>query len=64
MIKAVSRIISLQVLVTCVIASLMALLQSAREGYSALLGGAIGFVPGTVYALRILRAGEGRRKGS
>lgn len=58
MIKVIARIIGLQVIATILVALLLWLLLDRQAAYSAFVGGTIGFVPGAVYAIRILRVGN------
>lgn len=56
MIRAISAVIGLQVAVTLVIAGLFLVLAGALAAKSALIGGAIAFIPGAFYAFRIIRS--------
>lgn len=56
MIRAISAVIGLQVAVTLVIAGLLLVIAGALAAKSALIGGAIAFIPGAFYAFRIIRS--------
>jgi ATP synthase protein I len=56
MIRAIAGIIGLQIAVALAVAALFLVFGSGIAAKSALLGGAIAFIPGAFYALRIIRS--------
>lgn len=59
MIRAIAAVIGLQVAVSVVAAGLFLYFAGPVAAKSALIGGAIGFIPGAFYAIRILRSRNG-----
>ena len=55
MTRAISTVIGLQVAVTLIFAGLFLALSGVVAAKSALIGGAIAFIPGAFYAYRIVR---------
>ncbi|HEV8260379.1 MAG TPA: ATP synthase subunit I [Burkholderiales bacterium] len=56
MIRAIISIIAMQVAVAFGVAALFLLLKDWVSAKSALIGGAIAFIPGAFYALRLIRS--------
>lgn len=56
MIRAIAAVIGLQVAVTAAAAGLFLCFADPVAAKSALIGGAIAFIPGAFYAMRILRS--------
>jgi len=56
MIRAIVSIIAMQVAVAFGVAALFALFGNWVSAKSALIGGAIAFIPGAFYALRVIRS--------
>lgn len=59
--KTICRIIGLQIAITIFLALSWLIWRDGRAAVSATIGGAIGFVPGAVYALTIMRPGSPER---
>ncbi|MDQ3197000.1 MAG: ATP synthase subunit I [Burkholderiales bacterium] len=59
--KTICRIIALQIALTIFLALAWLVARDIPAAFSAVLGGAIGFFPGLVYALTILRARDSER---
>lgn len=55
--KTICKIIALQIALTISLALIWLLVRDARAAFSAVIGGAIGFIPGSVYAVTILWSG-------
>ena len=56
MIRAIATVIGLQIAVTAVVAGLFMYFADLLAAKSALIGGAIAFIPGAFYAIRIFRS--------
>ena len=59
MIRAIAAVIGLQIAVTAVVAGLFLYFAGPVASKSALVGGAIAFIPGAFYAFRIFRSRYG-----
>lgn len=56
MVRALVSVIAMQVVVAIAVAAMFLLFSGSESAKSALIGGAIAFIPGAFYGLRIIRS--------
>lgn len=56
MVRALVSVVAMQVVIAMAIAALFLLFSGSESAKSALIGGAIAFIPGAFYGLRIIRS--------